>query len=135
MSPDTVSPVPNKPALVNAYRAAAGLFSLLVLVQAAIAGRIYTQREGETLHGILGNISFLLVVACLVLSFVTRAPRPLVVVGVALVVLVTIQIGLGYSADETPSATEWHVPNGVLIFGLSIYQMSLLRRLRTVEQP
>ena len=133
MSPDTVSPVPNKPALVNAYRAVAGLLALNVLIQATIAGRIVYDAEGETLHGILGNISFLLGVACLVLSFVTRAPRALVIAGIILVVLLTVQIGLGYSAEETQSAGEWHIPNGVLIFGMSMYQMTLLRRLRIVE--
>ena len=134
MSPDTVSPVPNKPALVNGYRAAAGLLALLVLVQAALAGRIVYEGELETLHGILGNVSFLLGVAALVLAIVTRAPRTLVVVAVVVVVLLTVQIGLGYSAEETQSAGEWHIPNGVAIFGLALYQVTLVRRLATVER-
>lgn len=133
MSPETVSPVPTKPALVNAYRAVSGLLALLVLLQATIAGRIVYGGEGETLHGILGNVSFLLGVAGLVLAFVIRAPRVFVLVGIVLVVLLTAQIGLGYSAEESQGAGEWHIPIGVLIFGLSMYQMSLLRRLRTVE--
>jgi hypothetical protein len=38
------------------------------------------------------------------------------------------QIGLGYSGRETLEAAAWHVPMGVTIFGLAVYQMTLIPR-------
>jgi hypothetical protein len=48
-------------------------------------------------------------------------------------VLVIAQIGLGYTATSDNGSAEaaaWHIPNGVLIFGLTITQLSLDTRLR-----
>jgi hypothetical protein len=35
-------------------------------------------------------------------------------------VLVVVQIGLGYAGDDGGNAAAWHIPNGVLILGLSV---------------
>jgi len=43
---------------------------------------------------------------------------------------VVVRIGLGYSVRDSSEAGAWHVPNGVLIFGLSVFLLSLLPRLR-----
>ena len=43
-----------------------------------------------------------------------------------LVVLVVVQIGLGYGGRDSGTAASLHVPNGVLIFGLSIVAHMLL---------
>jgi hypothetical protein len=64
--PQATSPVPTKPALLTAYRVVAGVLSVLVIVQAVIAGQSEDLGYGDwsiVPHGILGNISFLLAVA------------------------------------------------------------------------
>jgi hypothetical protein len=41
-------------------------------------------------------------------------------------VLVTAQIGLGYAGRESAGAASWHVPNGVIIFGLTVALFGLV---------
>jgi uncharacterized membrane protein len=129
--PEATSPVPNRPALLNAYRAVAGLFALLVLVQAAMAGQAIYGDWSITAHGVVGNLSYLLAVAGLVIGIVARVPRTLVAVALAIVVLSTLQIILGY--DDGQAANAWHLPNGVAIFGLAVYQVSVVRRTATAS--
>ena len=133
MPPTSTSPVPTKTNLVVAYRVTAHLFAIFVLIQAVMAGQIVAEGELQTAHGILGNITFLLGVASLVLALVIRAPKSAIALAAALVVLLVIQIALGYSGRDSSSATAWHVPNGVLIFGLATWQLMLGRRLTTTE--
>jgi hypothetical protein len=133
MSPETASPVPSKPALVTGYRAVTGVLALLVLVQAFLGGRILSEGVSPTVHAIVGNLAFALAVAALVLSIVTRLPQIHLIVSIVLAVLLTAQIGIGYTIDFPNDAGDWHVPIAMLIFGASVYQQALLRRLRTVE--
>ena len=52
-----------------------------------------------------------------------------------LVVLVVIQIALGYQLrDGSGEAGAWHVPNGVLIFGLSVFIHTQLPRLKAAAR-
>jgi hypothetical protein len=44
-----------------------------------------------------------------------------------------VQIALGYNAKDSPSAGAWHIPNGVLIFGLTTWQLLLARRMASTE--
>lgn len=131
-SPVATSAVPAKPVLLNGFRAAAGLLSLLVLIQAFMAGRSENLGYGDwsiVPHGILGNISFIFGVAALVLAIVARAPKSVLAVAAVIVVLMVAQIGLGYVAGDEREAGAWHIPNGVVIFALTVYQVSLARRL------
>ena len=133
MQPTSTSPVPTKTNLVVAFKVATHLLLLLVLVQAVMAGQIVYENELQTEHGILGNISFLLGVAALVLAIVCRAPKTAVGVAGAVVVLLVVQIALGYSAEDSSGAGAWHIPVGVLIFGLVLWQVTLVRRMATTE--
>ena len=98
-----------------------------------MAGQIVAEGEMQTAHGILGNVSFLLGVASLVLAVVVRAPKAAIGVAAALAVLLVVQIALGYSGRDEASAVAWHVPNGVLIFGLATWQLMLAHRMATTE--
>src|SRR3712207_3195832 len=112
-----------RPHLVRYYRIAAVLMVALVLAQALLAGRgWFDDHDYFDVHEIVANIVFLNAVALLVLAIAIGAPRTwrnaLVAPAAALVVLVVIQIGLGYQVrDGSGEAGAWHVPNGVLIFG------------------
>jgi hypothetical protein len=134
MSPETVSPVPSKPALVNGYRAVAGLLALLVLAQGFLGGRILSEGVGPAVHAMVGNLAFALAVAAIVLAIVARLPRVHLVVSIVLAVLLTVQIGIGYTIDFPNDAGNWHIPIALLIFGACVYQQALLVRLRSVER-
>ena len=126
--PTASSPVASRAKLLNAYRGIAHVLPLLVLVQAWMAGHSDALGYGSfdiTIHGIVGNVSYLLAVAALVLALVARASKGAVVVAAVVVVLMTIQIGLGYSGRDSADAAAWHIPNGVAIFGLAVYQVSV----------
>ena len=137
MPPTSTSPIPTKTNLVVAYKVATHLLLLLILVQAVMAGQIVYEEELQTIHGILGNISFLLGVASLVLAVVCRAPKTAIGVAGVVVLLLVVQIALGYSAGHLTASEEtagaWHIPNGVLLFGLSLWQVTLVRRMATSE--
>ena len=129
--PTASSPVASRSKLLNGYRALAGLLAVLVLVQAWMAGHS-DQLFGDldiTIHGIVGNVSYLIAVGALVLTIVARANKATVAVAAAIVVLMTLQIGLGYSGRDSADAAAWHIPNGVAIFGLAVYQVSQARAL------
>lgn len=113
---------PSSP-LQTVYSWAAAVFSLLVIVQALLAGQGWFIDPGLIrIHGVIGNLTFIVAVVLTGLAVATRRLRSgldLALVVVALV-LVVAQIGLGYAGRESAAAASWHVPNGVLIFGVSV---------------
>lgn len=104
-----------------AYQGVSVLLVTMVLIQAVLAGRGWFL-DGNVLkvHGYLGNATFLLTIALTMLGLAAtrsiRVAAPLAL----LVILTTAQIGLGYAGRDSAAAAAWHVPNGVLIFGLSV---------------
>lgn len=122
-----------RPGIVTALRIIAPLVVLAVLIQAVFAGRgLFLNTDNLTIHGGIGNFTFLLVLVQLALvafaRFQGRARTMLLGTSALLVLLVVVQLGLGYSGRDGGQAAAWHVPNGVLIFGLAVSQMSLLAR-------
>ncbi len=114
---------------LSAYRALAHVLPVLVLIQAWMAGSsnvLFGSLDIVT-HGMVGNGTFLLALIVLALALVSRAGGPAVVVAGVLVLLMFAQIGLGYIGRDTATAAAWHIPNGVLIFGLATYQITLSR--------
>lgn len=124
-----------RPGALRALRGLAMLFGLLVLLQAALAGRgLYFNHHLIDIHGYVANFIFLVVIVQVALAFLAgiRGPRRSMVIGVnvLLLLLVLAQIGLGYSGrDEGHTAASIHIPNGVLIFGLAVFNISLVSRL------
>ena len=122
----------------RAFRWAAAVTTVLVLVQAVLAGRGWFVDAGLIeVHGWVGNATFLAVVGQVVLAYAARnrwaAGRAELGLSALLLVLVIAQIGLGYSGRESSGAASWHVPNGVLIFGVTaaILALALPRRAGT----
>ncbi len=110
------------------FQIAAGLFTLLVLVQAVLAGRgWFIDFDLIDIHGMVGNLVFLNAVAMVAIARFampeSNERKTLVILSGILVLLVVAQIALGYSAtsSDNPSAeaASLHIPNGVLIFGLA----------------
>ena len=122
----------------RAARWAAAVTTVLVLVQAVLAGRGWFVDVGLIeVHGWVGNATFLAVVGQVVLACAARnrwaAGRAELGLSALLLVLVVAQIGLGYGGRESSAAASWHVPNGVLIFGVTaaILALALPRRAGT----
>jgi hypothetical protein len=97
----------------------------LILVQAVLAGRgWFIDHEFIDLHGVVGNVVVLAAIAQAVIAFLAlrrrQAGRSLVGLSLAILALVVVQIGLGYAGRDSGTAASLHVPNGVLIFGLSV---------------
>jgi hypothetical protein len=105
----------------------AHVLPVLILVQAFLAGRFLFGGWSITVHGVVGNVTFAFALVTLFLALRARH-RPAMTVAVVLVVLLAAQIGLGYSGRESLEAAAWHVPLGVTIFGLAVYQLTLIPR-------
>jgi len=125
---DTPGAAPaSRAGLVLAERILASVVALMVLIQAAMAGHS-TRLRGTggisiELHGVVGNATFTLIVVELVLAFVIKASTGRLAVLGGLTVLAVAQTGLGYMGRSSVDAAGWHVPLGVLIFGLATYNI------------
>lgn len=129
----TAASAPARPGLARSLRIVAPLIALTVLVQAVFAGRgLFLDTDNLTIHGGIGNLTLLLVAlqAMLVLfaGFRGRTRAVLVLSSLALLVLVIVQLALGYSGRNGGQAAAWHVPNGVLIFGIAVGIAATLTR-------
>ena len=110
------------PALRRAQRWIAGTIAALVVLLAVLAGRFLFLGESIIeLHGYIGNGLFFLTLVNLALVFRTTSHGPTVAVAGLIALLAFAQVGLGYVGRETADAAALHVPNGVLLMGLSAY--------------
>ena len=119
-------------ALLRGHKALSGLMAGLVLIMAAMAGNsnaLFGTFDIE-IHGYVGNTIFLLAMVNVVLA-VKRDTG--FAVAVAILALMFAQIGLGYVGRETRDAAAWHIPNGVLLMGLSTYQYAMARAQATLR--
>ena len=105
-------------------RAAAQLIVALILIQAFLAGRFLASVGGITVHGIIGNATFAVAAVLAVVAVVRRADVVAVLTPIALALLLTAQIGLGYAGRTSMGARAWHIPSGVLSFGIAVYLAS-----------
>ena len=113
--------------IAAARRPLAIIVIAVVLVQAVMAGRS-NRLVGNWdigVHGTLGNVGFAAAVALLAVVAVRRLGRQSLIAAVALVVVLTAQLGLGYAGRESIDAAAWHIPNGVLAFGLAVWNLTL----------
>lgn len=122
------APTTRRLGVAAAHRLLVILLPAFILVQATLAGQHLFEGSGISLHGILGNVTFTLTLAGVVLTVLRRSDGPAFFVAVALMALAFAQVGLGYVGRETSAAAAWHIPVGVTIFGLACYQLSELRR-------
>ncbi len=114
-----------RPNLVPIFRWLTILTAGLVLIQALFAGRgLWLNRTFIDYHEMLANVLFIVVVVQLVLAFAIGIPgrlgKRLLGLNAALVLLTLVQTGLGYSGRTELEARAWHIPLGVLIFGLAV---------------
>jgi ABC-type uncharacterized transport system permease subunit len=112
-----------RPILIRAFRIAASLLALLVLVQALIAGQFIAAFDPDlvNLHEMVGNTLFVVSVLVFILAFLTRHSwrYQMAVWSLVTVVLVVVQTGLGYIGRDERDAVAVHIPLGVFIFSLT----------------
>lgn len=101
------------------------LAAVLVLIQAVLIGQgLYPSLDQGMvgLHGTLGSVSLLAVIALTVLAVLSarRGEGSSIVTGLSVItlILVVAQLGLGYVGRRNGVAASIHIPNGVLIAGL-----------------
>lgn len=116
------------PGLVLAERLLATIVVVVVLVQAVLAGRSNRLfgRWGIGLHGTLGSVAFAAALGLLAVVAVGRRRGSSLFAAMALVLVITAQLGLGYAGRESLDAAAWHIPNGVLAFGLAVWNLTLV---------
>ena len=105
------------------HRLGAATLVVLIAVQAVIAGRHIFGDWGIGLHAALGNAVFAIAVLTAGVAFFRLDSRALGVVGLVMIVVLSAQIGLGYSARDSQGAAAIHIPLGVASFGAVTYQL------------
>jgi len=115
---------PSRSGLVTGFKISAHATTLLVLVQAVLAGVFISGEEHDAVdvHEIMSNVILPVVAVQLVLAFLVRGEgRFQLVYWVALLFVLSVaQIGLGYGSREDTLWEAIHIPLGVLIFGLAL---------------
>lgn len=112
----------------RAYQALTVLVALLLIVQPVLIGQYwYSDPDYLDLHAVVANTLFLLIALQLVVCFLGRTKWGLATVAwnLVLLVLVVVQIGLGYSAENSEGSGSVHIPLGVIMFALGL-QLALL---------
>ncbi len=113
--------------LLTTYRWLSSLLALGILIQAVLASQGLFKGKPDLIsgHGMLGNLLLLIAVVIAGIAIAGRGKYspPLdtgaVARGIVLVVLIVIQIMLGYATRDSSTAIAWHIPNGVLLMGIS----------------
>jgi len=110
--------------LISAFKGICHLVTLLVLVQAMLAGLFISGEEIDAvdIHEMVGNLLFMAVVVQLILGFLVRdwSRFGLWIWVLLLLVMVIAQTGLGYAGREETLPVAIHVPLGVFIFGFAM---------------
>lgn len=119
-TPSRAASRPGFPA-AGLYRIVALVTAGLVLVQAVLAGQWLcgSAIDAIRMHGWLGNAAFLGALLLVALAGIgwrrSGGGRAPLVLSLLLALLMTAQLGLGYSGRESATAAALHVPNGVLL--------------------
>ena len=132
---DRTDSVLARPSLVLALKVVAGLFAALMLVQAYLAGQGLFEAEPDLIdvHGTVGMVVWLvalLQVGLAVAVFGQAGLRsPVTILSAVIFVLVTVQLMLGFASEDNSAAAAWHIPTGVLIFGMATANNTMVFRL------
>lgn len=118
-----------RPAELRPFQAAASALAVLVLVQAVLAGQFLTGEGGRGLHRLIGEALGLVALAVVAAGYRLRTvDRDRWWLGIALVLMVVAQTGLGFAGRDSTTAAALHVPLGVATFGVAL--VAALPRLR-----
>jgi hypothetical protein len=113
-------------AVLSAYRLIGGTIAALIVLQAFLAGEWLAGQNLIRVHAALGLGLVVLSLAHLALACAARGAEPqrktLVAVSLLLVALMGVQVVLGLAGfDHATQARAFHLPNGLLLFGIAVY--------------
>jgi hypothetical protein len=134
VAPRSVETV-RRPGLVSILKWTAGIFALLMLLQAFLGSRgFFLDSDLLDVHQTVGMITVLVALIQIAVAIVvvgpSRATRPIVIISAAIFILAVVQLMLGFSAkDGNGGSAAWHILNGVFIFGLAVGNNSMIFRL------
>jgi hypothetical protein len=121
--------------LVRSYPWLTVLTGVSVLLQAILAGRgWFINYDLIEVHGVIGNVTFLLVIVLVIGAWLGRQAGVMtnteLILSIALIALTAAQFGLGYGGRDSRTAASLHIPNGILITGLTsaLIAISFIRR-------
>lgn len=109
-----------------AFRLLTVLMFALVAIQPLLGGwGWFRDRDFIDIHAMVANTIFLISVVLVVLAFLSGFRRKmwLAAWSIVLLLMVTAQMGLGYSSEGRPSVAALHIPVGVFTFGVSLLLM------------
>ena len=119
-----------RPAAIATARALTGSVALGVLAQAVFAGQILSGNVWGWLHTVgallLVPLSLVSAAYCMVIMRAVPGGAAIGWIAVALFACLLVQAMLGFTR-----VLAVHVPLGVAIFGLTVYQQTLTRRFTT----
>lgn len=122
--------------LVRSYPWLTVLTGMAVLLQAILAGRgWFVDYDLIEIHGFVGNLTFLLVILLVIGAWLGKQAGVMtkteLILSVALLALTATQFGLGYGGRDSQTAASLHIPNGILITGLTsaLIALSFMRQL------
>jgi hypothetical protein len=107
--------------MTTTVRWLAGITMVLVLIQAVLIGQglFLGDPSRITVHGWIGNLTFVGVIVLAALSTISvrrgELSRPAIGLSAVIALLTIAQIGLGYSGRGGGLPAALHIPNGVLI--------------------
>jgi len=107
----------------NLYRAGATLLLVLIGLQAVIAGQHIFGTWGIDVHAALGNAAFSIAVVLGLIAVAKLDNPPVALLSLVVIILISAQIGLGYSSRNSAAAAAIHIPLGVATFGAVTYQL------------
>lgn len=118
-----------RPGLVRAFKVSCHVVTLLVLLQAVLAGMFVSGEEidAKDQHEVMSNVFIVAVVVQLVLAFLVRgwSQFRLMYWVASLLALSVAQIGLGYASRDNSFPEAVHIPLGVFMFGLALVTSTL----------
>lgn len=111
--------------LVTAYNWLTVVIALAVLLQAVLAGQGLFNSKPDLItgHGNVGDILVAVTIVTAGIAIYGRNRKLLssgtVVRNLVTVVLMVVQLMIGYATRDSSNAIAWHIPNGVLLMGLT----------------
>jgi hypothetical protein len=123
-----------RPGMLSAFKALTFVNVLLIAVQAVLAGQWLVGHKGVIkAHEGIGLTIFFLAILQLVCAFLAgvdgRARAAALGSSAGFLVLVTVQVGLGFAGFDRPNqAQALHIALGVLLFGMATSNISIALR-------
>lgn len=104
------------------FRLIGGALAALVLLQAGLAGQFLNRAPGaRSVHRLIGELLGVVALALAAQGYRLRKASPQSWwLGVAVLVLVVTQTGLGFAGRDAAGAAALHIPVGVATFGVAL---------------